>query len=267
MNQVAEHPDKTVVEQNLCFSEPKEDKVKMQQIESFCLTFFSSRKLRLKKSDWLLALTGAYCVISVMMNLLCMKPMSFGTNFIWMDGGLLISWIVFLISNVITEVYGKREAIVVAGIATIIAFMMSIIAALEVFLPTLPQYNAQAEHFANIFSNGPRTITSSAIAFFLGNLINVEIIDRLRNKAKTLNNDNTKRFNFRAVLSTIVGQFADNAMFQIFAFAPIGISIFEMQWKDIGSAIAMSTIVETIIESFFIGFVTIPLTRYLKKLN
>ena len=184
-----------------------------------------------------------------------------------MDGGLLISWLVFLISNVITEVYGKRSAIVVAGIATVVAFFSSVLAAIEVFLPTLPEYAEQAEHFANIFSNGPRTIISSALGFFIGNVINVEIIDRFRLKAFANRNDNARRFVFRAVLSTVVGQFVDNGLFQTFAFAPVGISIFEMRWSDIGTAIVASTAVETAVEACFVGLVTIPMTKYLKRLE
>ena len=148
----------------------------------------------LRKADWLLGLTGAYCVISVMMNLLCTKPMSFGTGFVWMDGGLLISWIVFLISNVVTEVYGKRTAIVMAGVATVVAFFVNVVAAFEVHLPTLPEYADQADHFVHIFSNGPRTILSSAIAFFVGNAVNCEIIDRFRRRAEEKRNDNGWRF-------------------------------------------------------------------------
>ena len=223
-------------------------------------------RLRPGRKEWLLGLTGAYCVISVMMNLLCMKPLSFGTGFVWMDGGLVISWMVFLISNVITEAYGKREAIAVAGIATVVAFAMSIVGVIEVRLPTLPEYAEQAEHFANIFSNGPRTIISSALAFFIGNVINVEIIDRLRRRAARRRNDNAARFTGRAVFSTVVGQFVDNGLVQTLAFAPVGLSVYEMRMVDIATAVATGTIIETVIEGCFVGLVTIPLTRFLLSL-
>lgn len=221
----------------------------------------------LSKADWLLGLTGAYCVISVMMNLLCMKLMNFGTSFVWMDGGLIISWLVFLISNVVTEVYGKRTAIVIAGFATVVAFFVNVVAALEVYLPTLPEYAEQAEHFAHIFSNGPRTITSSAIAFFIGNAINCEIIDRFRKRAQEKQNDNGWRFTFRAIFSTVIGQLFDNGIFEILAFAPFGISVYEIRWIDIGTAVVTGTIIETSIEASFVGLITIPLTKYLKRIS
>lgn len=219
-----------------------------------------------KKTYWLLALVGAYCVISVMMNFLCMKPLSFGTNFIWMDGGLLVSWMVFLISNVITEVYGKKTAVHVTTIAAVVALFVSVIAALEVYIPSLPQYADQSEHFANVFSNGPRTIISSTIAFWLGNLVNVEIISLFKSIAEKHQNDNALRFIFRAVFSTIIGQFVDNGLFQTLAFAPVGLSMFEMQWHDITTAVLMSTLVETTLEAFFVPIVTIPCCKKLQKM-
>ncbi len=210
------------------------------------------------RQTWLLLLAGAYSVICVMMNYLCMKPISFGTGFIWMDGGLLVSWTVFLISNVIVEAYDKKTAIQVSAIATVLAFAVSVLAAIEVHLPTLPQYAMQADHFAHIFSNGPRTIVSSALAFFVGNVVNVEIIAALKNNGRRL-----MPFWGRAVLSTIVGQLVDNSLFQVLAFAPIGLSVYEMYWRDIWTAVGMSSLFETVVEMFFVPLITLPLTNYI----
>ncbi|MBQ7489320.1 MAG: queuosine precursor transporter [Bacteroidales bacterium] len=221
--------------------------------------------LKLNKKEWLLALTGTYCVVAVMMNILCVKPLNFGTSFTLMDGGLLVSWLVFLIANVITEVYGKRTAQLVAGVATLVALFVSIVAALEVYIPTLPEYAEQNEHFKFIFNNGPRTIVSSAIAFYIGNIVNVGIIAKLKNVSVKNGRDNSYRFAARAVLSTIIGQFVDNALFDILAFAPIGLSAFEMQWKDIATIVLVGTPIETAIEAFFVPLITIPLTRFLQK--
>ncbi|MBQ0076126.1 MAG: queuosine precursor transporter [Bacteroidales bacterium] len=215
------------------------------------------------RQSWLLLLTGTYCVISVMMNYLCMKPLSFGTSFVWMDGGLLISWIVFLISNVIVEAYGKRTAIFVTGIAALLTLIISFLGLLEVYLPTMPQYTDQATHFAFIFSNGPRTILASAIAFFIGNWVNVSVIASL----KAQQTASARNFWVRAVLSTIVGQIADNSLFQVLAFAPIGISRYEMLWTDIWTAVGMSSLFETIVEAFFVPLITIPLTTYITHLT
>jgi len=225
------------------------------------------------KQTWLLLLTGTYCVISVMMNYLCMKPMNFGTGFIWMDGGLLISWIVFLISNVLVEAYDKRTAIVITGIAAILTLLVSCLGWLEVQLPTLSQYTDQANHFAYIFSNGPRTIISSAIAFFIGNVVNISVIARLKQPIhpspihRFTDSPIHPSFWLRAVISTIIGQIVDNSLFQVLAFAPVGLSLFEMHWRDIWTAVGMSSAFETIVEAFFVPLITLPLTRHILSLD
>jgi len=228
------------------------------------------------KQTWLLMLTGTYCVISVMMNYLCMKPMSFGTGFIWMDGGLLISWIVFLISNVIVEAYDKRTAIIITGIAAILTLLISCLGWLEVQLPTLTQYETQAEHFAYIFSNGPRTIISSVIAFFVGNVVNISVIAKLKGRTSSYRlEDGTSCLQFRgerafwlrAVISTIIGQIVDNSLFQVLAFAPIGLSLYEMHWRDIWTAVGMSSAFETLVEAFFVPLITLPLTRHILSIK
>lgn len=180
-----------------------------------------------------------------------------------MDGGLLVSWIVFLISNVIVEAYDKRTAIWVSGVATVVALVVSVIAVIEVHLPTLSGYSEQAEHFAHVFSNGPRTIVASAIAFFVGNVVNVSIIDRMkRNSTQEMR---LPSFWLRAFVSTLIGQAVDNLLFQTLAFAPIGLTLYEMYWRDIWTAVGISTAFETVVETLFVPLITLPLTRYIRK--
>ncbi|MCQ2310556.1 MAG: queuosine precursor transporter [Paludibacteraceae bacterium] len=219
------------------------------------------------KQSWLLLLTGAYCVISVMMNYLCMKPMSFGTDWIWMDGGLLISWLTFLISNILVEAYDKHTAILITGIATVLTLAVSVLGVAEVYLPTLPQYTGQAEHFAYIFSNGPRTIVASALAFFAGNVCNVSVIARLKKNDTSTRQSLLFPFWIRAVVATVIGQIVDNTLFQVLAFAPIGLSIYEMFWHDIWTAIGVSVLFESVVEAFFVPLIALPLTRHIISLK
>ena len=69
----------------------------------------------------------------------------------------------------------------------------------------------------------------------------------------------------RAVLSTVVGQFIDNFTFASLAFAPIGISAFEMEWKHIFTSSCFGTFMETVNESIFVPFITIPVITRLKE--
>ena len=212
-----------------------------------------------------MGLSIVYVAVAVTMNIFCMKALSFGTSYILCDGGLLISWGVFLVSNVVVEVWDERTAFFMATFAAIVTFVLMVVGRLIVLMPTLPEYADQANAFAMIFSNGPRTIMASVMAFWVGNLVNVHIIYKVKMALEKKGSDNKVWFFLRAAVSTLTGQLVDNAMFMILAFAPIGLSVYEMAWFDIMTAVLSGTVIELVVESCFVPFLTIPLTRWLQK--
>jgi hypothetical protein len=221
----------------------------------------------LSSRDWLIVLSVIYVVVAVMMNIFCMKALSFGSPFIICDAGLLISWGVFLISNVIVEVWDARTSLVLVSFAAIVSFSVMLLALLIVRIPTLPEYQDQADAFAKIFSNGPRTIIASVVAFWTGNFINTHIIYKVRMKRQREKKDNKIHFFLRATFSTLVGQLVDNAIFMVLAFAPIGLSVYEMSMYDIMTAVLSGTVIELAVETCLVPFITIPLTGKIKRVK
>ena len=215
--------------------------------------------------ECLIGLSVIYVAVAVTMNIFCMKALSFGTSVVLCDGGLLISWLVFLVSNVVVEVWDERTALSLATVAAITAFILMVIGRLIVLLPTLPEYAEQADAFARVFSNGPRTIIASATAFWVGNFVNVHIIAKIKLALEKVGKDNKVKFFLRAAFSTLIGQLVDNAMFMILAFAPIGLSVYEMAWFDIMTTVLSGTLIELVVETCFVPFITIPLTKWLQK--
>lgn len=221
-------------------------------------------KRKLTSQDCLIGLSSIYVVIAVMMNVFAMKALSFGSSIIICDGGLLISWGVFLVSNVIVEVWDKRTSIVVVTFAAVVALVFLSIGRLIVAIPTLPAYDQQAEAFAMVFSNGPRTIFASVFAFWLGNYVNVHIIHVIKKFLENLKKDNKFFFFLRAAVSTLFGQFVDNIVFMSLAFGPFGISVYEMAWYDILTSALAGTVIELVVESVFVPFVTMPLVKWIR---
>ena len=222
---------------------------------------------KLNSREWLVGLSAIYVVVAVMMNIFCMKALSFGSPVIICDAGLLISWGVFLISNVIVEVWDFRTSMVLVTFAAVVSFLVMLLGLLIVHIPTLPEYEDQAQAFAKIFSNGPRTIIASVIAFWTGNYINSHIIYNLRIRLEKANRDNRLFFFARASFSTLIGQLADNAIFMVLAFAPIGLSLYEMNMYDIMTAVLSGTVIELVVETCFVPFITIPLTRKIREVR
>ncbi len=217
--------------------------------------------------DWLICLSLVYGVVAVTMNIFCMKGLSFGSPIIICDGGLLISWLVFLISNVVVEVWDERTSFRIVSVTACVSFVVMMIGRLIVFIPTLPEYADQANAFAQVFSNGPRTIISSVTAFWVGNLVNVHIIYKIKRRLEERSKDNGFLFFLRAALSTLIGQLVDNALFMTLAFAPIGLSVYEMAWKDIASSVLSGTVIELVVEAFFVPLITIPMTKRIRAIR
>ena len=90
-------------------------------------------KRKFSSQEYLQGLSSLYVITAVMMNIFAMKALSFGSSVIICDGGLLISWGVFLISNVIVEVWGKRKAVDVATFAALVALVIMLLGRLEIF--------------------------------------------------------------------------------------------------------------------------------------
>lgn len=224
----------------------------------------NKNSFKLTSRDYLVVLSMLYASVSLAMNVFCMKPLSWGTDVVFSDGGQTISWIVFLISNVIVEVWGEKESIKVISFAAITTFLLLIIGRLLVMVPVLPEYMEQNNAFSLVFSNGPRTIISSIIAFWIGGFINVEIISFMK---KVIRKDGKVQFFLRASFSTLIGQLVDNALFMVLAFAPVGLSPYEMMWKDIISSVIIGTAIELLIESCMVPFVTIPLSKHISKIK
>ncbi len=223
------------------------------------------KKRKLSSQECLIGLSVIYVVVAVTMNIFCMKSLSFGSPIIICDGGLLISWGVFLISNVIVEVWDERTSVVLVTFAAVVSFIVMLIARLIVFIPTLPEYADQANAFAMIFSNGPRTIIASVLAFWTGNFVNVHIIYKIKLALERKAKDNRILFFVRAAFSTLIGQLVDNVLFMVLAFAPVGISVYEMAWYDIMTAVLSGTVIELVVESCLVPFITIPLVSWIRK--
>lgn len=226
-----------------------------------------SKNSKWSSQDYLIGLSMFYAVVAVTMNIFCMKSLSFGSSIIICDGGLLISWGVFLISNVIVEVWDEKTSLKIVTLTAIASFVIMLIGKLIVYIPTLMDYQDQANAYAQIFSNGPRTIISSVTAFWVGNFVNVHIIAKIKEYLESHSKDSRFRFFVRAAISTLVGQLVDNALFMILAFAPIGISVYEMAWYDIMTSVLSGTLIELVVESCLVPFITIPLVNRIKRVR
>lgn len=213
----------------------------------------------IKTLTWLIAITAFYLAGSVMQNILAVK--SFGTEMIAITtGGTLISWAVFACMDIITEVWGKNKAIKTFIAGAILNLFFNAVCWIAIAIPGTSGFIQGS--YETVLGTGWRIVIGSITAFLLGSYINTIIMHVMKVNSKDQNN--TFGFITRAVLSTLAGQFVDNVLFYLIAFAPIGIpGTIENSWITILELAGFTTLIETVVEAI-VSPLTARFVKYLK---
>lgn len=194
-----------------------------------------------KKNEILKFSFAIYSSSMIIQNILATKQIDI--SIFTVTTGILISPIIFIIQDIISELYGYKEAkkVVISG------FIMNFIAVLLFTLaikinPSEFWYNQS--QFATILGTTFRISIASFIAYLIGSLTNSKIMVELKKIFP-------KSLFIRAISSTIAGQFLDNMIFACIAF--IGI----LPINAIISMIIGGTLFEVLYEILFY-----PITKF-----
>ena len=189
----------------------------------------------MKKEKIVSTLFGIYCSSLLIQNILATKSID-----IWiftMTTGILISPLVFIIQDVVSELYGFKKAKKMIILSFIMNFIGVLLFQLAIIIPSSPVY-ANQEAFSTILGTTFRITCASFLAYLTGALINSKIMTRLKKR-------HSKNLFFRAITSTIAGQFLDNAIFSIGAF------VFVLPVQNIVMMIIGATLFEVLYEIIF----------------
>ena len=169
-------------------------------------------------------LVAVFIASLVMANILATKLFSIG-EFI-LPAGVIAYPITFLMTDVISEVWGKKvvtRVVWVGFFCSLIALGLGLIA---VALPSAYFYERQ-EFFAEMFGRVGRITFASLAAYLISQLNDVWVFHKLKEKT------NGKHLWFRNNVSTITSQFLDTVIFIFIAF--YGIMPFTVLIAMIGS--------------------------------
>lgn len=127
------------------------------------------------------------------------------------DGGAVLFPLVYIVGDILSEVYGFKAARRVI----LTAFAVSILAATTFYLvqlaPPASDWENQ-EAFESILGFVPRIVLASVIAFLVGQLLNSYVLVKIKERTKE------KNLWLRLMGSTALGQFADTLIFCTVAF-------------------------------------------------
>lgn len=222
-------------------------------------------KLRsIKGSTYAMILFMFYATGSLLINLMAVKTMGyydiidydthFGSAIIPVTtAGTCLSWLVFAAIDIITEVYGKKVSVKTFWIVAVMNLILTIIVAVIAFIPGNPWTEAA---YDGVFGGNWGITLASISAFLIGNYANAIIMAIM--KSRSQDKGSVKGFTFRVIVSTLVGQFLDNAIFYIVALAPgfgIGGIVNEAvrcdTWAHLFMIVGFTTIIELGVETLF----------------
>jgi uncharacterized integral membrane protein (TIGR00697 family) len=161
------------------------------------------------KRNMLVVLAAVYCCCLILSNILAAKQWGFlGFTF---TAGVLVFPVVYIINDMVTEVYGLKVARMVIVLAFLTNLFASLVLMLAIWLPAAPYYAGQ-EGFAATLGTMPRMLLASALSYLAGSFLNASIMAKMKQR------DNARLMR-RCVVSTVLGEAVDMTIFGLIAFA------------------------------------------------
>lgn len=162
-----------------------------------------------------------FCVALLVSNISATKVIAFfpiddsGENY-WIvaDGGAFLFPFVYILGDVISEVYGfaaARKAVIMGFISQLGA---SLVFLLVIISPPGPGYEGQ-EAFAQVLGFYPRIVAASLAGYCVGQMLNALVLVRIKRRT------GERALWARLLGSTGVGEAADTVIFCIVAFAGV----------------------------------------------
>jgi hypothetical protein len=158
--------------------------------------------------------------------------------------GVLIFPLSYILNDVITEIWGFRKARLIIWTGFAMNLLAVIFYTLSVSWPPAPFWQNQ-DAFAIVLQSTPRIAAASLVAYLTGSFINAYVMSKFKLMTRG------KSFSLRAIVSTLLGETADAAIFITVAFAGI------IPLEQLGLMILMQATVKTLFE-----LILLPLTIF-----
>ena len=174
-----------------------------------------------------------FCLVVVGMNILAQYQMV-SLPFLAINYGITISWIAFLILDIVTKHFGAKAS----NYISILAISINTVVGLIFYLISIFIHNPYIDIFA---FNAWSIMIASTIAFIISSFANNYVNAFIGKKIKK-NPDGKLAFFLRSYVSTFLGQIVDNFLFvflafYIFPFIPNAIQVRWTIWQCIGASI------------------------------
>ena len=162
-------------------------------------------------------LVALLAVAVVGMNLLANKSIDLGVDWLALDCGIVFSWLLFLVMDIVTRRYGARAANILSVGALVVNLLVALVLLAASYIPgTWSQsYVEGSETVINgaldaTFRSSWFVILGSSVAFIVSAVTN-NLLHHL--VAKAFRSRSFLAFSVSSYVSTFVAQFVDNLLF------------------------------------------------------
>ena len=159
----------------------------------------------MKKREYItkvqLYITLIYVISLVISNLISSRQVLFFNKF-ELTGAVIIFPITYILSDIMSEVFGYKWSRKTCYMAFIANALLAIIGYIVCILP-YPSWWNNAESFSIVLKAVPRITIASLVAFVIGDFINDIVFQKMKG-------DTHKGYSLRAILSSLVGELFDS---------------------------------------------------------
>ena len=144
-----------------------------------------------------------FCVAFIIANLTTVKIMEIPIIHMEAPAGVLIYPLVYVLTNVIAEVYGEkiaRRTIMLGLLADVLFVFMTV---LQIYLPS-PSYYTGDPSLAFVFTQTPKILIFAYISYLVGNLVNARLT--------VIVNKGTEHLRLKNWLVVAVSEFIDDTI-------------------------------------------------------
>ena len=199
----------------------------MNTVKNWIMEEVKEYKLLLKNIPALLL--AAFCLAVVLMNTLANKTIV-STSWIDIDGGILCAWLIFMAMDLTAQHFGPRAATKMSLVGLAVNLLVCAIFGLASIInvgggawspawnyPTEESFNVANEAVNSLFAGSWQVLLASSVAFIVSALVNNTMnwsIGRLFQRKDAPRTE----YITRAYISTMLGQFVDNWIFNFLLF-------------------------------------------------
>jgi len=142
-------------------------------------------------------------------NIIATKQFQIGS--IALPTAMLVFPVTYILSDVVSEVYGYKASRFTAWMGFGANLLMVITFQVAIILP-YPEYFGLQDAFSSILGNTPRLFAASTLSYMVGDFVNDRVFRMMKVK------QGEKGFTLRAIVSSMAGEAFDAGMFIPLAF-------------------------------------------------